>query len=164
MSRSAPSTTTHKNEDEKMGLSTLPYDLLLNIASYLELRDIHALHLTCKSLQDFSVTRPMYRNLANDLLRRCRALPLKDLTTPQFIRSVDKATRYESARPIKGGSYSSTGIKAHSNHMDTLPATINHEKWYKIVSAPPGEDVDWLSPITSLRDEQRESRLLGHWV
>ena len=28
-----------------MGLNTLPYDLLLNIASYLELRDIHALHL-----------------------------------------------------------------------------------------------------------------------
>ena len=44
-SSSTPSTTTHKNEDEKMGLNTLPYDLLLNIASYLELRDIHALHL-----------------------------------------------------------------------------------------------------------------------
>ena len=117
---------------------------------------------TCKSLQDFSVTRPMYRNLANDLLRRCRALPLKgfqrltDLTIPQFIRSVNKATRYESAwrtrapRPIKGGSYSSTGINAHSNYMDTLPTNnINDEKWYKIVSAPPGEEVDWLSPVTS---------------
>jgi hypothetical protein len=44
-SSSTPSTTTHKAEDEKMGLNTLPYDLLLNIASYLELRDIHALHL-----------------------------------------------------------------------------------------------------------------------
>jgi hypothetical protein len=33
--------------------------------------------------------------------------------------------------------------------MDTLPANINDEKWYKIVSAPPGEEVDWLSPITS---------------
>jgi len=28
-----------------MGLSTLPYDLLLNIALFLDLRDIHALHL-----------------------------------------------------------------------------------------------------------------------
>lgn len=28
-----------------MGLSTLPYDLLLNIAFYLDLKDIHALHL-----------------------------------------------------------------------------------------------------------------------
>ena len=34
--------------------------------------------------------------------------------------------------------------------MDTLPTNnINDEKWYKIVSAPPGEEVDWLSPITS---------------
>jgi hypothetical protein len=28
-----------------MGLSRLPYDLLLNIACFLDLRDIHALHL-----------------------------------------------------------------------------------------------------------------------
>jgi len=32
-------------EPEDMGLSTLPYDLLLNIATYLDLRDVHALHL-----------------------------------------------------------------------------------------------------------------------
>jgi len=28
-----------------VGLGTLPYDLLLNIAFYLDLHDIHALHL-----------------------------------------------------------------------------------------------------------------------
>jgi len=33
-----------------MGLSTLPYDLLLNIATYLDLRDVHALHLVSSSL------------------------------------------------------------------------------------------------------------------
>jgi hypothetical protein len=27
------------------GLSSLPYDLLLNIATFLDLRDVHALHL-----------------------------------------------------------------------------------------------------------------------
>jgi hypothetical protein len=26
---------------------------------------------------------------------------------------------------------------------------IGEPKWYKVVSAPPGEEVDWLSPITS---------------
>lgn len=30
---------------ERMGLDTLPYDLLLNIASRLDLADVHALHL-----------------------------------------------------------------------------------------------------------------------
>ena len=61
----------------------------------------------------------MYRNLANGLLRRCRALPLEgfqrlmDLTTTQLIRTIDKVTRYESTwhtrtpRPIKGGENSS---------------------------------------------------------
>ena len=29
----------------EVGLGTLPYDLLLNIAFYLDLYDIHALHL-----------------------------------------------------------------------------------------------------------------------
>jgi len=34
------------NESEvNMGLSSLPYDLLLNIATFLGLRDVHALHL-----------------------------------------------------------------------------------------------------------------------
>ncbi|KAF8058626.1 hypothetical protein FPV67DRAFT_1523101 [Lyophyllum atratum] len=136
----------NSDSDEKMGLNTLPYDLLLNIASRLELNDVHTLHLTCKSLYDFSITRPVYRQIATDLLRRCRALPLKgfqrltDLSTEQLIRS-----------PISTGPY--TDINQHSNYMDVARGVdtgrSRTEKWYKVVSAPPDEDVDWLSPITS---------------
>ncbi|KAF5374676.1 hypothetical protein D9615_008984 [Tricholomella constricta] len=155
--------TTNSEPDEQMGLNTLPYDLLLNIASRLELRDVHTLHLTCKTLYDFSNTRPVYRHIATDLLRRCRALPLKgfqrltDLSTEQLIRSVNKATRYETAwrhrgpKPIGTGPYAD--INQHSNYMDVAkgadPGSSRAQKWYKVVSAPPDEEVDWLSPITS---------------
>lgn len=44
-SSSCPETDTKSKPEEKMGLNTLPYDLLLNIATRLELRDVHALHL-----------------------------------------------------------------------------------------------------------------------
>lgn len=44
---SLPKNSTTEPED--MGLSTLPYDLLLNIATYLDLRDVHALHLVSSS-------------------------------------------------------------------------------------------------------------------
>lgn len=128
---------------------------------------MHDLFQTCRSLYDLSTARPVYRKLAYDLLRRCRALPLKgfqrlsDLTTEQLIRSVNKATRYEAAwrvrgpKPIPATNFS--GINLHSNYMDVDdqgPSTSNtgilrNDKWYKVVSAPPDEDVDWLSPITS---------------
>ena len=122
---------------------------------------------TCKSLYDASTTRPVYRKLANDLLRRCRALPLKgfqrlsDLSTESLIHSVNKATHYENAwryrapRPIASEPWNN-GINTRSNYMDVAPkgplaAKVRKEgnSWYKIVSAPPGEEVDWLSPITS---------------
>ncbi|KAG6856069.1 hypothetical protein H0H87_007725 [Tephrocybe sp. NHM501043] len=141
-------------------LHTLPYDLLLNIAARLELVDVHNLHLTCKGLYGFSFTRPVYRQIANDLLRRSRALPLKgfqritDLSTAQLIRAVNKATRYEYAwqrrgpRPIGVGPY--TNINEHSNYMDVGKGLIaESQQWYKVVRAPPEEEVDWLSPITS---------------
>lgn len=35
--------------EEQMGLNTLPYDLLLNIAAYLDVHDVHALHLVSLS-------------------------------------------------------------------------------------------------------------------
>lgn len=104
----------------------------------------------------------MYRKLANDLLRRCRALPLKgfqritDLTTDQLIRAVNKARSYEHAwchrapRPIAMDSY--TGANPHSNYMDIPDGETSPEgesSWYKVVSSPPDEEVDWLSPITS---------------
>ncbi|KAJ3569491.1 hypothetical protein NP233_g5018 [Leucocoprinus birnbaumii] len=129
-----------------MGLSTLPYDLLLNIALFLDLRDIHALHLTCKTLNDFTTTRPGFQRLT-------------DLSTEQLIRSVNQAARYDSAwrkrapKPI--GHLTSTYGMAH--YMDgpsessalTHPASHPIRTWYKVVSAPPDEEVDWLSPITS---------------
>ncbi|KAJ3514873.1 hypothetical protein NMY22_g14604 [Coprinellus aureogranulatus] len=137
-----------KSPGEKAGLTSLPYDLLLNVASYLDLDDVHNLHLVCKSLHDFAQARPVYRKLATDLLRRCRALPLKgfqqitDLTPDQLMRSVNKATRYERA----WGSRAPHPIRSppRSNYMDG-----EYRSWYKVVSAPPDEDVDWLSPITS---------------
>ncbi|KAL0955539.1 hypothetical protein HGRIS_001775 [Hohenbuehelia grisea] len=157
--------STEGEDNSIMSLHTLPYDLLLNIAYYLDLRDVHTLHLTCKSLFAFSTTRPVYRKLAHDLLRRCRALPLKgfqrlsDLTTDQLIRAVNKATRYELAwrrrapRPIRATSE----LGAHNHYMDwdephpsrSIGTCPRRDTWYKIVSAPPNEEVDWLSPITS---------------
>ncbi|PFH50445.1 hypothetical protein AMATHDRAFT_60985 [Amanita thiersii Skay4041] len=153
--------------DQSMGLNNLPYDLLLNIASYLDLHDIHTLHLTCKSLHDFASTRPVYRKLAHDLLRRCRPLPLKgfqrlsDLSTDQLIRAVNKASRLEIAWKRR----TPQPIQAHDACCDifddddrpesslTRSTTSNHvnggRDWYKVVSSPPNEEVDWLSPITS---------------
>ncbi|KAG7439659.1 uncharacterized protein BT62DRAFT_957815 [Guyanagaster necrorhizus] len=145
----------------EMGLQKLPYDLLLNIATYLSLYDVHALHLTCKSLYDFSITRPVYRQLATDLLKRCRALPLKgfqrpmELTTPQLIRAVNKATRNEHAwhrrapRPIRR--QYEPGIHPLSNYLDSDENIYDPRPplWYRIVRSPPDEEVDWLSPITS---------------
>ncbi|KAJ3710924.1 hypothetical protein DFJ43DRAFT_1135169 [Lentinula guzmanii] len=145
-----------------MSLHLLPYDLLLNIASYLEYVDVHVLQLTCKSLYYSFTTRPVYRKLATDLLRRCRPLPLKgfqrlgDLSTNRLIYSVNKAHQYEHAwlvrapRPIGSGSTADI----HNNYLDRenlqgSTAMSSPKNWYKVVRAPPGEEVDWLSPITS---------------
>ena len=93
-----------------------------------------------KALHDFAITRPVYRDLAHALLSRSRPLPLKgfqrlsDLTTPQLIRSVDRAYHFERAWRCRA-----------PRPIQTLPG----EKWYRVISAPPGEEVDWLSPITS---------------
>ncbi|KAJ2936971.1 hypothetical protein H1R20_g122, partial [Candolleomyces eurysporus] len=140
-----------RSPGEKPSLDTLPYDLLLNVASYLQLKDVHSIHLTCKSLHEFSKARPVYRRFATDLLRRCRALPLKgfqqltDLTTDQLVRSVNRATRYDEAWRVREPKPISS--PSASNYMDGEPPTST--SWFKIVSAPPNEEVDWLSPITS---------------
>ena len=39
------SSSKGKEPEEVMGLSKLPYDMLLNIATYLELRDVYSLQL-----------------------------------------------------------------------------------------------------------------------
>lgn len=97
---------------------------------------------TCKTLHEFTITRPVYRELAFSLLGRCRALPLtgfqrlSDLTTGELMDAVNKAALFERAW--------------HSRAPRPIPISDkNYGKWYKIVSAPPNEEVDWLSPITS---------------
>ncbi|GBE80834.1 hypothetical protein SCP_0305540 [Sparassis crispa] len=135
---------------EHMSLNTLPYDLLLNVAQHLDLRDIYAVQLTCKSLHDFATTRPVFRNLAVDLLRRCRALPLSgfqrlsDLSTDQLIAAVKKATRLETAWSIRAPRPSHS-----SPYAEETTDSSSTPKWYRVISAPPYEEVDWLSPITS---------------
>ncbi|EMD33010.1 hypothetical protein CERSUDRAFT_118432 [Gelatoporia subvermispora B] len=142
---------------EKMApnLSTLPYDLLLNIAQHLDVYDVQVVQITCRALHDFAITRPVYRHLAVKLLRRCRALPLpgfqrlSDLTTEQLIATVTKATRLERAwltrapRPVRSG---------RSPYLEDSGApsdTVSKPRWYKVINSPPDEEVDWLSPITS---------------
>ncbi|KAH9935112.1 uncharacterized protein BXZ73DRAFT_89497 [Epithele typhae] len=132
-------------------LATLPYDLLLNIARHLELSDIYNLQLSCRSLHAFAVTRPVYRNLASLLLRRCRALPLHgfqrftDLTDQQLIDAVNQAARLEAAWLTRGPRPASAMPFDGPPDEFGLPTRT----WYKIISAPPDEEVDWLSPITS---------------
>ena len=93
----------------------------------------------------------MYRNLATALLRRCRALPLhgfqrlSDLTDEQLIDAVNQATRLERAWLTRGPRPSTTS--SYLNAPDGSQKGIR--RWYKVISAPPNEEVDWLSPITS---------------
>ncbi|KAI0352015.1 hypothetical protein OH77DRAFT_1429049 [Trametes cingulata] len=136
---------------DMISLATLPYDLLLNIARHLELRDIHALQLTCKALHGFATTRPVYRNLATALLKRCRALPLhgfqrlSDLTDEQLVEAVNQATRLETAWLTRGPRPSTSSPYLNSGEG----STAENRGWYKVIRAPPNEEVDWLSPITS---------------
>lgn len=98
-------------------------------------------------------------------MRKCRALPLKgfqrltDLNTEQLIRSVNQAAQFDNAwrrrapRPIG----TLTNNYGTSHYMDgplastdlALSSPYPARTWYKVVSAPPDEEVDWLSPITS---------------
>ncbi|ETW74700.1 hypothetical protein HETIRDRAFT_332521 [Heterobasidion irregulare TC 32-1] len=124
-------------------LPRLPYDLLLVIVQHLGFSDIQALQMTCKSLRQLLVTRPVYRHLAMVLLRRCRALPLagfqrlSEITTEQLIHSVYKAAQLERAWLTR------------TPRPATSSPTVLTKSWYKVVSTPPHEEVDWLSPITA---------------
>ena len=106
---------------------------------------------SCRSLHSFAITRPVYRILAHELLRRCRALPLhgfqrlQDLSDEQLIETVNQAARLEKAWLTRGPRPSvHSSYLAHSAHAENGAL-----RWYKIISAPPNEEVDWLSPITS---------------
>ncbi|KAK7032162.1 hypothetical protein VNI00_013336 [Paramarasmius palmivorus] len=139
----------------------LPYDLLLNITAYLDFDDIHALHLTCKSLYYSTTTRPVYRKLAGDLLRRCRPLPLRgfqrvmDLSSEQLIVSVNKAHHYERAwrargpRPVATNGSGKIDRMNMNHYLHALPNSPQSTPWFRILQSPPEEEVDWLSPITS---------------
>ncbi|KAH8103498.1 hypothetical protein BXZ70DRAFT_925991 [Cristinia sonorae] len=135
---------------DRMSLHSLPYDLLLNVALNLSLHDILALQMTCRSLHEFGMTRPVFRNLAVALLRRCRALPLSgfqrlsDLTNEQLIHAVTRATRLE--RAWLTGTPKPSTQSPYTDSPDQDPAT---KSWYKVITSPPGEEIDWLSPITS---------------
>ncbi|KAK7691959.1 hypothetical protein QCA50_005364 [Cerrena zonata] len=134
----------------RKSLTQLPYDILLNITQHFDMQDVVALQTTCKSLYYFSTTRSVYRNIALSLLRRCRPLPLagfqrlSDLQTPDLILAVTRAARLEldwlrrAPQPCYNSSL--TGLTPHPG-----PAPA----WYKVISAPPNEEIDWLSPITS---------------
>lgn len=84
------------------------------------------------------------------LLRRCRALPLagfqrlSDLSTEQLVAAVDRATRLESAWLSRTPRPSTS-----SPYTDGPSPDPSARSWYKVISAPPNEEVDWLSPITS---------------
>ncbi|EED83922.1 predicted protein [Postia placenta Mad-698-R] len=112
---------------ERLSLHTLPYDLLLNIAQHLGWSDIHAVQVV--STQAFLL---------------CRALPLEgfqrlsDLSTEQLVSAVAKAIRLESAF-----------LTRTPRPSYALRNGVSGKSWYKVISAPPNEEVDWLSPITS---------------
>lgn len=133
--------------------------LLIYSTSYHQLI-INSLLQTCKSLYYTYTTRPVYRKLAIDLLRRCRPLPLKgfqrigDLETDKLIYSVAKAQKYERAWMMRGpkpGGSNNNYLDVDTSYPFAGPLSEATPKntWYKIISAPPNEQVDWLSPITS---------------
>ncbi|KAL4079005.1 hypothetical protein J3A83DRAFT_4085372 [Scleroderma citrinum] len=130
-----------------MLLQTLPYDLLFHIAQYLDIDDVHNLQTTCKSLRTFTLTRPVYRSLAYTLLSRSRPLPLPafqrlaDLSTQSLISAVNRANRFEKAWRIRAPR------PAIPSSLSTT--TQGRGRWYTKISAPPNEEIDWLSPITS---------------
>ncbi|KAG2135538.1 hypothetical protein BD769DRAFT_1352626, partial [Suillus cothurnatus] len=97
---------------------------------------------TCKSLRLFTLTRPVYRQLAHDLLARSRPLPLhsfqrlSDLSTPALIAAVDRARGFEKAWAIRAP-------------RPARPNPYYGNQWYITISVPSQEEIDWLSPITS---------------
>ncbi|KAF8131808.1 hypothetical protein EV363DRAFT_1164238, partial [Boletus edulis] len=135
-----------------MSLNTLPYDLLFNIAQYLAIDDIHNLQGTCKSLRAFTLTRPVYRALAHGLLARSRPLPLpafqrlSDLSTSNLIKAVDRAHRFEKAWRVRAPRPARSPFS-----LSSIPSSSSDRtgQWYTKISAPPNEEIDWLSPITS---------------
>ncbi|KAH7883467.1 hypothetical protein F5I97DRAFT_1815476 [Phlebopus sp. FC_14] len=135
-----------------MTLQTLPYDLLFNIAQHLDIDDVHSVEATCKALRSFTLTRPVYRPLAHALLCRSRPLPLPafqrlaDLSTQNLIKAVKRAHRFEKAWRVRAPRPARTPFFLSS---ESPPSSVGQQQWYTKISAPPNEEIDWLSPITS---------------
>ncbi|KIJ63518.1 hypothetical protein HYDPIDRAFT_168356 [Hydnomerulius pinastri MD-312] len=135
-----------------MSLHALPYDLLFNIAQYLDIDDVHHLQATCKSLRSFTLTRPVYRSLAHALLARSRPLPLPafqrlaDLSTQNLIKAVDRAHRFEKAWRVRAPKPARSSFSLSASGSTSCDG---QRQWYTKISAPPNEEIDWLSPITS---------------
>lgn len=133
-----------------MSLPVLPYDLLFHIAQYLDIDDIHSLQATCKSLRSFTLTRPVYRSLAHALLCRSRPLPLPafrrlaDVSTQNLIRAVDRAHTFEKAWRVRAPRPARS-----SPFLESSGHGKPQGRWYIKISAPPNEEIDWLSPITA---------------
>ncbi|KAI5995307.1 hypothetical protein F5J12DRAFT_726130 [Pisolithus orientalis] len=133
-----------------MSLPVLPYDLLFHIAQYLDIDDIHSLQATCKSLRSFTLTRPVYRSLAHALLCRSRPLPLPafrrlaDVSTQNLIRAVDRAHTFEKAWRVRAPRPARS-----SPFLEYFGHGKPQSRWYIKISAPPNEEIDWLSPITA---------------
>ncbi|KAF5377391.1 hypothetical protein D9757_009700 [Collybiopsis confluens] len=142
-------------QTEIMSFQHLPYDLLFNISYYLQYNDVLALQLTCKSLYYSFTTRPIYRKLALDLLRRCRPLPLKgfqklgDLTTPQLMACVHRAANYERAwlvrapRPITSHSNNYLDVGDDDRSASSLSSPVNTGTNYTLCATKSGKVVCW---------------------
>ncbi|KAE9388152.1 hypothetical protein BT96DRAFT_1074965 [Gymnopus androsaceus JB14] len=105
----------------KMSFHLLPYDLLLNVASYL---DVHCLQLVNISQQLCPLPLKGFQHL-------------RDLSTTRHILPItheEMHNNYLDLKVSKGSAASSTMVP---------------KKWFKVIHTPPGKEVDWLSPITS---------------
>lgn len=71
---------------------------------------------------------------------------LADLSTQNLIKAVDRANKFEKAWRVRAPrpARSSFSLSASGS-----TASEGQQQWYTKISAPPNEEIDWLSPITS---------------
>ena len=80
-------------------------------------------------------------------LLRCRALPLQnfqrihDLSNDQLVRAVGRAASLEDAWSKR------TPRRSPSYYEDAHPEAS--PGWYRVLSVPPNEPLEWLSPLTT---------------
>ncbi|KAH8110519.1 hypothetical protein DFH11DRAFT_1708782 [Phellopilus nigrolimitatus] len=119
---------------QRRSLSSLPFDILLNIAELLEADEIVTLEKVCRSLRDFARSRSIWLKLAANMLDMCQPLPVNgfqriwELNTPALSELVRHGRRLQ-----------------HSWAKRSPKLIVP----YKTIAAPKDEDIVWLSPITS---------------